>query len=252
MPRLMDTEEVMQQNGPGAFKFSGVRVEHLGASEYTLVTMVVDCSGSVDGFSNELLKTIQSIVEACKESPRAENLLIRYLTFNERITEEHGFRLLNDIDLANDYKALNPNGMTALYDAAYDAVGATVDYSSKLVNDYEFDVNGIVIIVTDGMNNRGQMTPSSIKQRIAGAIQHEDIESLITILVQLKDPTSPYSDEVNKHLNDFYTEAELSQYVDVGDATPKKLAKLAQFVSQSISSQSQVLGSGAPSQLLTF
>ena len=252
MPRLMDTEEVMQQNGPGAFKFSGVRVEHLGASEYTLVTMVVDRSGSVVSFASDLLKAIHSIVEACKDSPRAENLLIRYLTFNENIVEEHGFRLLNDIDITNDYKELRPDGMTALYDAAYDAVGATIDYSSKLVNDYEIDVNGIVIIVTDGMNNRGQMTPSSIKQKISGALKHEGIESLITILVQLNDPKSPYSDEVNRHLKKFYEEAELSQFVDIGDATPKKLAKLAQFVSQSISSQSQVLGSGAPSQLLTF
>jgi hypothetical protein len=37
-----------------------------------------------------------------------------------------------------------------------------------------------------------------------------------------------------------------------GDATPGKLAKLANFVSQSVSSQSQSLGSGDASQVLTF
>ena len=37
-------------------------------------------------------------------------------------------------------------------------------------------------------------------------------------------------------------------HIDVGDATPRKLAKLAAFVSQSISSQSQALGTGGPSQ----
>ena len=47
-------------------------------------------------------------------------------------------------------------------------------------------------------------------------------------------------------------EAGLSQFVDAGDATPQRLAKLAQFVSQSISLQSRALGSGAPSQPLTF
>ena len=36
--------------------------------------------------------------------------------------------------------------------------------------------------------------------------------------------------------------------IDAGDATPAKLAKLAVFISTSISSQSQHLGTGGPSQ----
>jgi uncharacterized protein YegL len=252
MPRLMDTEEVMAQNGPGAFKFSGVRIESLGATEYTLVTIVIDKSGSVTNFAAELLRMLKTVVSTCKKSPRAENLLIRILVFNQTITEIHGFRLLKDIDPDNDYQDFYCNGMTALYDATYDAVGATVDYSSRLVNDYEFDVNGIVFIATDGMNNQGSMTPKSIKDKIAAALTHEDIESLLTILIQMKDPHSPYSTEVEAHLKKFYEDAELSQYIDIGAATVDALAKLAQFVSQSVSSQSQSLGTGAPSQSLTF
>jgi len=179
MPRLMDTEEVMQQTGPGAFQFSGVRVENLGASEYTLVTIVIDVSGSVYNFAAELLNMVKTIVEACQKSPRAENLMIRYLVFNHNVTEIHGFRLLKDID-PNDYEALDPDGYTALFDASYDAIGATIDYSTRLVDDYEFDVNGAVYIVTDGMNNRGSMTPKSIKDKTSGAVSREKIESLIT------------------------------------------------------------------------
>ena len=252
MPRLMDTEEVMQQAGPGAFQFSGVRVENLGATEYTLVTIVLDVSGSVYNFANDLLKMVKTIVEACQKSPRAENLMIRYLVFNHNITEIHGFRLLKDIDPNSDYDELNPDGYTALYDASYDAIGATVDYSTRLVDDYEFDVNGAVYIVTDGMNNRGSMTPKSIKDKVAAALAGEKIESLITVLVGLHDPQGSWSSEVVKHLESFKEDADLSQFVDAGDATSGKLAKLANFVSQSVSSQSQVLGSGAPSQNLTF
>jgi len=251
MPRLMDTEEVMQQQGPGAFQFSGVRVEHLGASEYTLVTIVIDVSGSVYNFANELLNMVKTIVEACKKSPRAENLMIRYLIFNHIVTEIHGFRLLKDID-TNEYGELNPDGYTALFDASYDAIGATIDYSTRLVDDYEFDVNGAVYIVTDGMNNRGSMTPKSIKDKASTAISKEKIESLITILVGLHAPQTAWSAEVKAHLESFKEEADLSQFVDVGDATPGKLAKLANFVSQSVSSQSQSLGTGAASQNLTF
>jgi len=247
----MDTEEVMQQTGPGAFQFSGVRVENLGASEYTLVTIVIDVSGSVYNFAAELLNMVKTIVEACQKSPRAENLMIRYLVFNHNVTEIHGFRLLKDID-PNDYEALDPDGYTALFDASYDAIGATIDYSTRLVDDYEFDVNGAVYIVTDGMNNRGSMTPKSIKDKTSGAVSREKIESLITILVGLHDPQEALAAEVKVHLEAFQKDADLSQFVDVGDATPGKLAKLANFVSQSVSSQSQSLGTGAPSQNLTF
>ena len=180
MPRLMDTEEVMQQTGPGAFQFSGVRIENLGATEYTLVTIVLDISGSVFNFAADLLNMVKTIVDACKKSPRAENLMIRYLTFNHNIQEIHGFRLLKDIDPSKDYKPLSPDGYTALFDASYDAIGATVDYSTRLVDDYEFDVNGAVYIVTDGMNNRGVMTPKSIRDKVAAALAEEKIESLIT------------------------------------------------------------------------
>lgn len=251
MPRLLDTEEVMQQNGPGTFQFSGVRIENLGATEYTLVTLVIDISGSVVKFNTELLKMVKTVVESCKKSPRSENLLIRYIVFNENIMEQHGFRLLNDIDI-NDYQELNPYGLTALFDATYDALGATVEYSARLVNDYEFDVNGIVFVVTDGMNNRGTMTMKSISDKVSDALAHEDIESLMTILIQLKDPNSPWSAEINQHLKDFYQDANLTQFIDIGDATVGSLAKLANFVSQSVSSQSQSLGTGASSQILTF
>jgi hypothetical protein len=174
------------------------------------------------------------------------------ITFNSNLNEVHGFRLMNDIDPDNDYPGLSCAGMTALFDASYDAIGATVDYSSRLVNDYEFDVNGIVFILTDGMDNASTMSPKAIHDKKTGALQHEDIESLLTILVQVKDPTSPYQGEVKQHLKDFFKDANLDQFIDIGDATVDALAKLAQFVSQSVSSQSQALGTGAPSQTLTF
>jgi hypothetical protein len=80
--------------GPGTFEFSGVRPEKLGATEYTLVTVVVDETGSVSAFADELLRCVRAIVEACASSPRADNLLLRLVTFNDRVAEIHGFRPL--------------------------------------------------------------------------------------------------------------------------------------------------------------
>jgi len=253
MPRLMATTDDQVINnipGPGNFQFSAVRIENLGATEYTLVTIIVDISGSVVHFANELLKCIKSIVGACQKSPRAENLLIRLLTFNNNVYEIHGFMNLKDI-VVDDYEELHPDYMTALFDATYDGVGATLEYAKQLV-DQDFDCNGAVYIITDGMDNRSSMTASAIKEKIDEAIRKEEIESIITILVGLHDPADRWSGEVKAHLEKFQREGNLTQFLDVGEATPQKLAKLAGFVSQSVSSQSQALGTGAPSQTLNF
>lgn len=252
MPRLMATkdDQVIKIPGPGNFQFSAIKIEDLGASEYTLVTIICDISGSVLGFATHLLKCIKSIVEACQRNPRSENLLVRLLVFNHSVIEVHGFRDLKTIDI-NDYQPLDPDGMTALYDASYDGIGATLEFANTLKkNDYD-DVNGAVYIITDGLDNRSKLDPRDIAEKIAIAKKGEQIVSLTTILVALNDPNNP-EPKVVSELSKFQAEANIDQFIDIGDATPEQLAKLANFVSESISSESQALQSGVPSQQLKF
>jgi uncharacterized protein YegL len=252
MPKLIfDNQETITVPGSGNFQFSAVRIDDLdGATEYTLVTIIVDISGSVRGFAAKLLDCIKSIVKSCQKSPRSENLLIRLLTFNTKITEVHGFVNLKDINL-DDYEDLQCGGLTALFDASYDGIGSTTEYARRLV-EQEFDCNGAVYIITDGDDNSSTMTPQAIMEKKNLALQNEDIESILTILVGLHDPNMTWSNHIPAYLENFRKEAGFDQFVDVGEATEAKLAKLAGFVSQSISSQSQALGSGAPSQTLDF
>ncbi len=83
MPKMMAAtdDQIINIPGAGGFQFSAVRIEDLGATEYTLVTIVCDISGSVIPFADSLLECIKSIITACQKSPRAENLLIRLLHF---------------------------------------------------------------------------------------------------------------------------------------------------------------------------
>lgn len=243
-------DQVINIPGPGNFQFSAVRIEDLGATEYTLVTIVCDISGSVIRFADELMRCIKTIVGASQKSPRAENLLLRLLLFNDELFEIHGFKNLSEIDVSS-YDPLDPDCMTALYDATYDAAGATLEYAKRLI-DQDFDCNGAIYIITDGMDNRSTMVPSAIKDKTDKAQRNEEIESLVTILIGIHDPNKPWSGEVAKALELFKDEAGLTEFLNAGNATEQKLAKLANWVSESISSQSQALGTGAPSQTLTF
>jgi hypothetical protein len=242
MPKLMtDNMDLTKLPGGGGFQFSHIRPENLGATEYTLVSIVCDITGSVNGFQDDLLKCVKTVVDACKKSPRAENLLIRFTIFNNivGISEIHGFKLLSMID-PNDYKPFKPNGMTNLFDASYESIGATLAYSKNLM-DQDFNVNGAVYIITDGVDNNSQFNFYSIKKQVEDSKKSEIIESLITILIGVN------TQDCSQYLANFKNEADLTQYVDSGDATPQRLAKLAAFVSKSISSQSQALGTGAQS-----
>jgi uncharacterized protein YegL len=248
MPKLgnVGDMDVMKIAGGGAFQFSAVKMDNLGATEYTLVTIALDTSGSLQGCEDDLKKTITSIVDACQKSPRAENLMLRYIQFNSKLNEVHGFKLLSTIQ-ASDYDRPRPDGRTALHDATYSSIGATLTYAKKLI-EQDFNCNGICFIITDGLDNESKTSPAMIAEMAKKAKIGEDIESMITVLIGINTKDA----DVQRELPIFAKEAELTQYVDAGDATPGKLAKLAAFVSKSISSQSQALGTGGPSQTLGF
>lgn len=55
-----------------------------------------------------------------------------------------------------------------------------------------------------------------------------------------------------RELTELKDKAGFTQYVYAGNCSPQTLAKIGQFVSKSASSQSKALGTGGPSQALTF
>lgn len=247
MPRLMQDDDTMVTSSIGGmqrFQFSGKRTEHLGATEYTLATVAVDVTGSVQPFAAELRKALITATDACRKSPRANNLLSRVVLFstslgNSGIEEIHGFKPLGEIDPAM-YPQFSPAGMTNLYDAAFSAIGATNAYAKTLM-DQDFLANGIVFVITDGDDNASSATVKMIAEEMARGANSEHIESLIGVLVGINCSTFRHK------LEQLAKDAGM-QFLDAGDATPQRLAKLASFVSQSVSSQSQSLGTGGPSQ----
>jgi len=255
MPRLLATldsndMETYKIAGPGTFTYSAIRPEKLGATEYTLVTIICDNTGSVSSYASQLKECILKVIDACKKNPKADNLLVRLLLFNTTIDEIHGFCNVNSIDTKN-YPDLNPTGMTALYDAVYSGIGATIQYSETLMKQ-NYDVNGAVYIITDGCNNAGTSSKAMIANLIEKSKLSEVIESLITVLVGVINPNSQESALIERELKDFQQGSNITQFINIGEATPGKLAKLAEFISRSVSSQSQSLGTGSASQPLQF
>lgn len=244
MPRLADTDMETHKVPTGNFNYSAVKPETLGSTEFTLVTIINDVSASVGGYRDDMEASLKEIVDACNKSPRRDSLLLRHVQFNSGVSESHGFKSLENIS-TDDYDGfLNISGMTALYDAAADGILSMADYAQKLA-EKRFEINGIVVIITDGEDNQSVLQASDVAKAIEKAKQQETLESLVVILIG-----------INMHgsntLSTFKDEAQIDQYVEQADASAATLAKMASFVSRSISSQSQALGTGGPSQPVTF
>jgi hypothetical protein len=235
-------KDLEQLNAGSNYRFSATKLNKLGAAEYTLSSIVQDGSGSVSGFAASLEQAIKMIFKSMDKSPRKDNLMLRLTQFNDTLQELHGFKLLGSIKESDYDNILKIGGMTALFDAVDESIQATSTYGKQLTAQ-NFLCNAIIVIVTDGQDNQSNITPEKIKQSLEDARKAENLESITVILVGVTNAPG-----LDAYLQDFKDRAGITQYISIGDATPGKIAKLAQFVSQSISSTSAALGSGAPSQ----
>lgn len=268
MPRLTDTDDEQPKAITANFKFSGVNLATLGATEYTLVGIVTDNSGSVGAFAAEEIKAIKEIVLTCQQSPRADNLLLRITRFNHNLEEIHGFKALQDCNPADYDRALSPSGSTALYDAAVNAV-ESVAKQGKALMDSDFMANAIVFVITDGEDNASSQSAAGVQKAVQLAMKAENLESIITVLVGVnirdlsmkryleafaKDggftPIPRKDPSTGKQQVDSNGARVFDPYFNVDTSDSQAFARFLGFVSQSISSQSQALGTGGPSQAL--
>jgi uncharacterized protein YegL len=248
MPRLNDKTLDTQTIKGSSFTYSAAKLDALEATEYTLVSILCDVSGSVNDYKDELEKCLKEIVKACVHSPRVDNLMIRLITFSTNVEEEHGFKLLSNCNPDDYIGLLNIRDMTALYDASYNGIVATADYAKTLVeNDYS--VNSIIFVLTDGLDNRSAYGPAEVGKALKDTIKAETLESLVSVLIGVGVGQTP---EVDQYLETFKNQAGFTQYVKIDEANSKTLAKLAEFVSKSISSQSQSLGGGSASNQISL
>lgn len=242
-------EDLQQLNAGSGYKFSATKVDALGASEYTLASIVMDASTSIMDYAADLEAMLKTILKALDKSPRRDNLMLRLTQFASTVTELHGFKQLGAIKETDYNGILNIGGNTAGFDAMDESIQATATYGKQLMAN-DFLANGVIFVVFDGQSNVGNINSGDvaadaavIKKVLQTARKAENLESILLILIGI----TRDNNGLDFYLQTVKDEGGFDQYVSIGTATPGKLAKLADFVSQSISSTSTALGSGAAS-----
>ena len=252
MPILTDETMEGRSIGGSNYNYSGKRLKDLGADSYTLGTIALDVTGSVWGHEKAIEGVLKACIVACRDNPRADNTMLRVILFSSRfpngIEEVHGFKPLPEINESDYDGVISCGGGTPLLDAAYNGCGAIGDYAKDLL-DHDYGVNGICFVVTDGDENTSVVGFQTVKQEVASLVTGERLESFRPVLVGIN---TRATQGLTTTLQKFKDEAGFDQYVDIGKATPKELARLGEWLSVSISSQSQALGSNGPSKSVSF
>lgn len=232
----------------GGYGYTGANIADLTTFENTIVNGLLDESGSTQPFARQMELAVKEIIRSLRHCPAADKLIYRHCHFDTIFREVHGFKQLVECH-ENDYDGIwAGGGCTALYQSTDLVLKAMLDYAEKQAAQ-RFLVNGIAYFITDGRNYLpgGVETQDDVKLTLASILSSEALESMITILIGVNPDKG-----VQEDLEKFQKYVGFTQYVPIEDANEKTLAKLANFISKSVQAQSQSLGSGGPSQSLTF
>lgn len=240
----MDNDTIVSTTFSG-FQFSGVPTQgntSLDDTEYCIAEVIVDDSGSISSFARDIEKYgLQQIVELCKKLPTASKIMLRVSKFSSclpnGVEEIHGLKLIRNCDSNNYNNILKANGGTPLFDATAYCLETAETYGKSLY-DQEYDCSAVVFIITDGDENDSRKFTSAkkIKELIERIRTSEtSLTSITTVLigVNVKDIT------IKNKLEAFKNEANLNSFVALEDATVSSIGKIANLISQSLSSASQ-------------
>lgn len=232
----------------GGFSYTGTPIDDLSNVDNTVATAFFDESGSTRSYARQMEKCIQEVVKSLRHCPAADKLIYRQVHFDHQIREFHGFKPLADCNESDYDGCWGGGGMTNLYGCEENVIRATIDYAEQQAAKH-FMVNAIIYGITDGAHYYpgGNIKEDVAIQAMEEAVNNEALDSVMSILIGVND-----NDSVQSELKRHATAVGYTQYVALKDADEKTLARLGNFISQSVQSQSQVLGQGGPSQSLTF
>ena len=244
----MNSNPLVQHDLTGSsYGYSAADMENLAATEYTLINICVDVSISVSSYKQQMEEVIANIVKSCQPpNPKSDNLMIRLVAFSDDLEEIHGFKQLPDCNLSDYQNCLHIHGSTALFDALINSTQATINYANNLY-DEDYDTNGIVIVITDGVNYTDSTTCEQDVTNEIEKLNTSKLDSCMIILVGISNCVS-----TDKYLANLKKAANITQYVSIDEASEENFRKLENFLSQSIISQSKSLGSGAISIPINF
>lgn len=230
----------------GNYGYTAMPPNFVASFRSTLAVGLLDESGSTNSFAKKMENFCKELLKSLRKSDEADAIIYRQCHFASGYREVHGFTPLANLN-ENQYDGCYiSNGETACYDSCVRVINELGDYGKQHKSTHRL-CNGFLFVVTDGMDSCSSNSPRQIREALEKLVSDESMESVFTVLIGVNDnPT------IQTHLQDLCQEIGFTKYIPLSKADEKSLSHLAGWVSQQLQSQSQSLGTGGPSQALTF
>jgi len=131
---------------------SGKSAEEIDATEVTLVTAVIDDSGSIRfaGLADAVRQGQNEMLRALANSKQQDALMVAQWKLGSQSELIHSYVPVADAEALNK-KNYNPQSGTALYDVWMDALASNIAYAQTLAATGA-QVTSIALIITDGQD----------------------------------------------------------------------------------------------------
>ncbi len=159
-------------NGPTMLDTVGVGLEEIGSNEVTLAMNIIDMSGSMYGYANDLIQAYnEDYLRAMAGSSVADDILVSTVLFNDKVELMHGYVNLADAPLLTS-RRYAPTGSTALYDAVAAGLTNMVLYTQQL-RQSGLMVRCLVIVYSDGEDNASRQDEKAVRRAARELLRHE-------------------------------------------------------------------------------
>lgn len=132
---------------------AGVNPDDIEATEVTLVSLLIDDSGSMAGLEDAVIAGQRAMLEAFAKSKQKDSFLVGMWALN-RTDPYHSYVKVDDA-VRLDRRNYQPNGCTPLCDRWCEILSANVVYAGQLRANGTV-VRSIVVVITDSYDNASQ------------------------------------------------------------------------------------------------
>lgn len=200
---------------------------------------VIDVSGSVGGYVNELNKGINEFTQRMQKSHVAEKLFVSIVEFGSRAEIMSGFQPISQIPTLDFTPSVNGKlgGLTALYDGTKMGLENALNYREGLEN-AGVNCKTLLFVITDGEDNNSNHRASDVKDIITKLMTDErNIASFESILFGVGKGAGMET-YFKSAAVDMGISPDGTQYVATIDNTADDIKKMIAFISSSVSSGS--------------
>ena len=209
------------------FNFGNYNPEDVEVEDTINAVFVLDVSGSVGSYVDELNKGMNEFTARMQSSHVSEKLFVSLVEFNSNVNVKSGFQPIDQIPTMDFSNSIG--GLTALYDGVKTGLKNALDYREGLES-AGVNCKTLLFVITDGGDNASASRPSDVKDIITDLLTEErNFASFESILFGIG--TDP---------SDFNTAAAdmgIKNVATISD-TADDIKKMINFISSSVSSAS--------------